>query len=277
MKEKIFSPYPVIFTDLDGTLLSETTNEIGPAFATLRHCCKLGVPIIFCSSKTAPEIIALRESLSVTDPFICENGGAVYLPKGVFPYLDIKTHQDRSFDVIEIGTPVSQLRQALKRAAKETGAVVRGMGEMNLDEICTLTGLTRKQAILAKERRYDEPFVLLRGNEDALKKSIAHLGFNMTRGGHFLHILGGSDKGKATHVLSDLYRKKIGDVITIGLGDAENDLPLFKAVDWAFLIQKPSGTWESLPPLSHLRKVQKAGPLGWAQAVTTVLKEFSID
>ncbi len=263
----------VIFTDLDGTLLSEETYEPGPARPVLARCRRNGVPVVFCSSKTAAEIIALRETLGNTDPFICENGGAIYLPAGRFTGAGIPLKREGDYEVIPIGTPISPLRKALHNAAMKTGAVVKGMGEMSLKEVGELTGLNEAEANLAMKRRYDEPFLLVSGDPDALEREIRAAGYTMTRGGRFFHILGGSDKGKAVRILSELYRKQAERLLTAGLGDAENDLPMFQAVEYAFLVQKPGGHWVSLPRLANLTKIRGVGPEGWAKAVGSLLDE----
>jgi len=262
-----------IFTDLDGTLLSETSYEPGPSLPVLIRCRKYHIPVIFCSSKTADEITYTRKTLGNTDPFIVENGGAIYIPKGNLPVTDVTVRHTENFYVIEIGTPVASLRKALKSAAKKAGAKVRGMGEMSVDEVCKLTGLGRPQAKMAMERQFDEPFILDSGNPERLAREIRQLGYSITRGGRFFHILRGSDKGKAVKILIDLYRTHLPGLLTIGIGDAENDIPLLRAVDRAFLVKKPSGKWETFPSLPNLTKVDWIGPQGWAKAVSHLLDE----
>ncbi len=261
----------LIFTDLDGTLLSETTYDPGPAWPLLQRCRKAAIPVIFCSSKTAAEIIALKQALDNPDPFICENGGAIYIPKDTFPLTGLQTRSEGDFEIIEIGRPVSRLREILKKAAAETGTVVKGMEDLSLQEMCDLTGLPPAAAGLAMERRYDEPFIIEKGTPSRLRAAIERLGGTVTKGGRFFHILEGCDKGHAVRTLADLYRKREGKIMTVGLGDAENDGPLFQAVDRAFLVQKAPGTWANMPPLPHLVKVKGVGPEGWALAVGNLL------
>ena len=268
-------PRLLIFTDLDGTLLSTTSYDPGPARPILERCRELNIPVIFCSSKTAAEIIALKRVLNNPDPFICENGGGIYIPRGTLPMPATGARQEGAFDIIEIGVSVSRLREVLKAAASESGVAVKGMGEFSLPEICEWTGLTPSAAALARERRYDEPFIIERGDSASLQEIIERSGLTMTRGGRFFHILGGADKGKAIEILTDLYRRKYGSTPTIGLGDAENDLPLFLAVDRAFLVQKAPGQWADIPPLQNLKRVEGVGPEGWIHAIESALSGAS--
>ena len=57
---KSVTPFYVIFTDLDGTLLDHDTYEWKEAEPALDLCKKLGVPVVFVSSKTRAEIEVLR-------------------------------------------------------------------------------------------------------------------------------------------------------------------------------------------------------------------------
>jgi len=274
MKEHpVSGPLPIIFTDLDGTLLSEKNYDPGPAHPLLEECRLAGIPVIFCSSKTAAEIIALKKTLNNTDPFISENGGAIHIPRKTSLPLPASVRDMGEYAVIEIGIPISVLREALKTAAEKTGSDIRGMGEMTIEEVCRLTGLKKTQAGMAMKRSYDEPFILTAGDPEYLEKEIRRLGYTMTRGGRFFHIIGGCDKGKAVQILSGLYLALSGTFQTIGIGDAENDLPMFKAVDLGFLVKKPSGKWANVPSLPHLAKVDGVGPRGWAQIISRLLHE----
>ena len=64
---------------------------------------------------------------------------------------------------------------------------------------------------------------------------------------------------------------KFGLIKTIGIGDSFNDLPMFSAVDAAFLVQKPDGKWEDIN-LPGLHKVNGIGPEGWNKAVMEILE-----
>ena len=74
MREKI------IFTDLDGSLLDEETYQASPADSLLEMLDNLGVPLVFNSSKTFPEMLKIRRLLGNHQPFVVENGSAVYVP-----------------------------------------------------------------------------------------------------------------------------------------------------------------------------------------------------
>jgi mannosyl-3-phosphoglycerate synthase len=77
----------VVFTDIDGTLIDINTGEYGKNTSEL--ICTLkenNIPVVLASAKTWVEQNKIREDLGLTDPFIVENGGAIVIPKGYFPY-----------------------------------------------------------------------------------------------------------------------------------------------------------------------------------------------
>ena len=71
---------PIIYTDLDGSLLDHYTYEATPAKSLLRQLDNLGTPVIPCTSKTVAEVIPLCRSLNLFGPFIAENGALICVP-----------------------------------------------------------------------------------------------------------------------------------------------------------------------------------------------------
>ena len=67
----------LVVTDLDGTLMDDN-YDISPAFNTLRWLKNKNIPVIPCTSKTASEVESFREMYNLHDPYIVENGGAIY-------------------------------------------------------------------------------------------------------------------------------------------------------------------------------------------------------
>ena len=76
----------VLFTDLDGTLLDAnySCELVKPVVKELK---RKGVPIVFCTTKTRAECEYYRRELRINDPFIVENGSAIFIPVGYFTQL----------------------------------------------------------------------------------------------------------------------------------------------------------------------------------------------
>lgn len=270
----------ILFTDLDGTLLDHATYSPAEAEASLEEARRLGVPVVFCSSKTRVEIEALRARLGVRDPFIVENGGAIIIPNDAFPpsaVAETTGAARRGADyVIELGAPYAQLVAALRLLRSETGVRVAGFSDLTTAEVAAKAHLTLAEASLAKAREYDEPFMLLVENESAFETfsaAVERTGLRLTRGGRFHHLHGRSDKGEAVRRLVDLYRRVRGEVRTAALGDSENDLPMLAAVDHPMLVRRRDGSYDPVirRALPGVELIDGVGPQGWAQAVEALL------
>lgn len=265
---------PVIFTDLDGTLLDLETYSYAKALPTINYLRKQGVPVVFCSAKTRAEQEVYRKELQINDPFIVENGGAVFISQGYFPF-DFEHHKVKDdYQVIELGIPYHRIREILAQIKDDTGLNFRGFGDMSAEEVASLTSLDLEAAQRAKAREYDET-LNLEGTPDEINRvlnAIRKTGLNYTSGGRYYDVTGPNDKGKATRILIDLFRSKLGQLKTIAIGDSPNDLPMLSSVDIPVLVQKPGRIWEEID-IPHLHRVEGIGPEGWARAVEEIIEQ----
>jgi len=270
------SPQPVLFTDLDGTLLDPETYSWEAAKPALGRLEEQAVPWILCTSKTRAELEPLRRGLGHRHPFIVENGGAILIPEGYFTVPFTADQVMTGYRTIRIGIPYRLLRTALKAMAEETGTVLNGFGDMDENEIARRTGLSAAEAGLAKTREYDEPFILegTPQQRQAVLNRIESRGFRWTKGGRFYHLTGDNDKGRAVKIISDIYRRQCGPIVAVGLGDSLNDLPMLAAADRPVLVQRPDGSHENAIALPGLERAEGIGPVGWNRAVLGLLKEF---
>jgi mannosyl-3-phosphoglycerate phosphatase len=237
---KTETPRNIVFTDIDGTILG-TDNSFHETKPIIKNILALGAALVFCSSKTKAEIEFYQKELGVTDPFISENGGAVFIPKGYFPFTVSCSRETDKYDVIELGCPYSEVRKALARVSSATGAEIRGFGDMTAGEVAKETGLPLALAISARNREYDEPFRFVRGDEKAMSKALEAEGLSLTKGNKYFHVVGNTDKGRAVTVLKTLFARKFSVIVTYGVGDGGNDLSMLKVVDMPLLIRRHLG------------------------------------
>ena len=66
-----------VVSDVDGTLMDHS-YDLSPAKETIKKLQNLSIPVILCTSKTASEVKVIRKELNLTDPYIVENGAAIY-------------------------------------------------------------------------------------------------------------------------------------------------------------------------------------------------------
>ncbi len=267
----------VLFTDLDGTLLDERYgfDAARPALALIA---RLDTPLVICSSKTRPEIELYRKRLDNHHPFISENGGGIFVPRGYFggdvTIPDCEKTRDGRYETVRLGARYGDLRRAVE-ALRSQGHGIRGFGDMAAEEVARLTGLAVKEAAMAKERGFDEPFVFHggAGEVDTLIEAAQRLGLSVTKG-RIYHLLGHSDKGKAVAILTDLYKQKHGTVVTVGLGDSPNDLSMLRAVHIPVVVQRPDGTYNPTLLVPGVAKARGIGPEGWNSAVMELMSAY---
>jgi mannosyl-3-phosphoglycerate phosphatase len=253
-------------------------DEARPALNALRA---ERIPIILVSGKTRAEIEPLRERLDHQHPFIVENGAAVYVPLDTFGFQPERSRRRASYHVIELGTPYALLRDVLRQIEEAVGTPLQGFGDLSVDEIMATTGLMREDALRAKLREFDEPF-LVNGPPKLIEeicRQIVTRGLNWTRGGRFFHLTGNNDKGRAAEILLRCYRRQEHgqhlpeEIETIGIGDSLNDLPLLLTVDHPVLVKRPDGSYDPDINLPNLIRAPGIGPAGWNQVVLELLRQ----
>lgn len=276
MKKKI-----LIFTDLDGTLLDYHTYSFKPAHHALEHIKKRKIPLIICTSKTRSEIEVYQNTLGNYHPFISENGGAIFIPEDYFKKTSLLLKKKNRYLVKELGTPYQILREKLLKITSKYGQKVRGFGDMSAGEIQVKYGLSSEDASLSKKREYDEPFYFVTPPDEKtlrrIEKEFSGIGLNTFRGGRLFHLTGKNDKGKAVKILKKIYEKEWNKkVISIGLGDSYNDLPMLEAVDFPVLVRLHDGKYEEriIKKLKKPFLAKGTGPEGWNQAVLQLLERI---
>jgi mannosyl-3-phosphoglycerate phosphatase len=272
-------PQPIIFTDLDGTLLDYHTYSFTAALSALELIKEKNIPLVFCSSKTRAEIEQWKNRIDNSHPFISENGGGIFIPHAYFPADDLQSVWPRvelvkGYAVLVLGTPYTILRETLEELRRD-GFEVTGFGDMDAEGVAEITGLTLEEAELSEMREFDEPFVFSgeRTRLEALAAAIQNKGLQCIAGGRLFHLTGDNDKGKAVEILMDLYRKKFDTIITLALGDSPNDLPMLERVDHPILVRNHEGEHDSRIMVPNLIKVDGIGPEGWSKAVINFIQQ----
>lgn len=241
----------MVVSDLDGSLLDHDDYSFDPVLPVLDRMDEAGIPLIVNTSKTRAEWLALRGELGNLEPFIVENGSAIY---------DGEEFQTFGVSRVEILESLKSLRSKFK---------FKGYSDVGVPEIMQWTGLERQSAERSADRHFSEPLVW----QDSLEKEeefcelVKERGLTTLRGGRFLHVLGQTDKGKPLEHL----RKE--NVAIISLGDRPNDLAMLEAADIGVVIKAPGDY--ILEAVDMLRSTE-TGPRGWAEMMTQILDRLQI-
>ncbi len=273
---KISQDRVVIITDLDGCLLDPATYDYKEALETINMLQKMGVPIVFCSTKTRVEQEYFRNKLGIWDPFIVEDGAAIFIPKNYFTLNkneQIKTVN--SYYVIEYGLRTREILRKINDLISSYKDSIRFLDKMSIEEIMAVTGLPRDQAGLARIRDYSLVFYPLnRHKVNEFIERIKARGLRVVTGGGLLYtITGDHDKGVATNKIIELYRRLYGEVIFIGIGDSPIDVPMLKAVDIPVILgPRIDPIKYGLIDNENLIIVDRRGPIGWSKALEVIFK-----
>jgi mannosyl-3-phosphoglycerate phosphatase len=281
--EKTATPFHIIFTDLDGTLLDHDTYDWKDAEPALDLCKKLGVSVVFVSSKTRAEMEDLRGKMAISGPFISENGGGIFFSDTDFqdpPANSVPVPNHEGMWKLSVGLPYSHLIRALQEIREELGLNLKGFSDMRVKEISHLTGLDGETARMAAVREFDEPFLIddkQPGDESAVIKAAEQRGLSVATGGRFYHLQGGNDKGQSMEMVISWYEQSYGNVTSIALGDSPNDFSMLERADYPVLVRSQHDFPWLKEKIHRLRISREKGPAGWNSMVLTILKTRLID
>lgn len=254
----------LVFSDLDGTLLDHETYDYESAREGLQILAMHHVPLVLVSSKTYAEMILLHDEMGLTAPFIYENGGGIYWPEG-------KKREPLGMGAAELRNKKNLVEGVIRES-------ISFITDMSVDEIVNQTGLTRERALLAQQRSSSIPFIIPSGRKimaddlELMNGALHSEGVSLTKGGRFYHLLSAAaNKGSAVVKVIGHYRGRgEGPVTTVGIGDSENDIAMFKVVDIPVVVRKKDGTIIATG-LDRVRSTVKAGPEGFSEAITSII------
>ncbi len=271
----------ILFTDLDGTLLNGETYNYQATLPVLETLKQKGIPVIPVTSKTRAEVETLIQTVGITDPFVVENGSAIFIPRDTCPFALPEGEDDGPYRVVALGVAYVMARAGLRVLAQEIGRPLKGFGDFSVEQIQTLTGLSETDAQQAKAREFSEPFMTPKNvTPETLRDAAESIGFQVVVGDRFSHLIAGSaGKGVAVRQLVEHYRTTLpkGETITtVGLGNSPNDLAMLEAVDHAIVLPGPAGPNDQLKDRGWTLAPAPA-PEGWAMAVEQMLTALHHD
>jgi mannosyl-3-phosphoglycerate phosphatase len=259
---------PIIFTDLDGSLLDHNDYSFTAALPALKKIKDHAIPLIFNSSKTSIEIINLQTRLGICQPFISENGAVVYIPKNESDAG--KVLQKTNFFCHAFAKTQVQVLDILNELRKKNRYRFIGFSDCDSQAICDLTDLPLAQAIQATDRDYSEP-LLWQDTADRqilFIKQLEQRGLIAQQGGRFLSITDKVDKAKSMQWLCN---KLGGEYLIVAIGDSHNDEAMLNVADIAIVIKSIYSENINISTEKKIIKTSLPGPAGWQEAMNEVL------
>ncbi|MCM8539573.1 MAG: HAD-IIB family hydrolase [Lentisphaeraceae bacterium] len=254
----------IFYTDLDGTLLNHDNYCWKEAESQINELKRLKIPIVFNTSKTLKEVQTLQLETGIHDPFVIENGGAVWIPQSYFA--------GEAGRIIILGKDIQTILESIEPLRSEFS--FESYSQMSIQRISELTGLSIDDASLSSQRICSEPFVWNDSEEKLtlFTQKLKEMDFDILKGGRFYHIIGFSGKGDALKFINDKYKDHFPDqeIYSIALGDSPNDLSMLEVADLAVVIPRADGNCIS-PSNENTIIADYKGAKGWSQAAEKIL------
>ena len=256
-----------VVSDVDGTLMDHSYN-LTPAKETIKTLQGLSIPVILCTSKTASEVKAIRKQLNLKDPYIVENGAAIYGESlGKFN------------GKIILGEKYEVLEEILSSISSLVNYDLVPLNNLSDKDATELTGLKGNSLILMRDRHWSMPFLNPPNClEEKIYKCCKIFKVQIFKGNRMSHLLSvNSDKGKAINALKKY--SKNPNIKIIGLGDSPNDLPLLRNSDFRIVIPGVDGPNSNL--IDQLKDYEftlalEPNGYGWKNEINKLLNKLGI-
>ncbi|ELS05511.1 mannosyl-3-phosphoglycerate phosphatase family [Xenococcus sp. PCC 7305] len=270
----------IVFTDVDHSFFNLDDDAYKLAIPVIEQLKNQGIPLIPVTNKTRAEVEYLRETLGLNNPFIVENGSAVFVPNSDLFKIRLAGRDGQTEDPIPesdyyvktFGCTYIEARAGLK-IVQSTLRInnLKGFGDFEDTEIQSSTGLSKKAARRAKTREFSEPFIPPKDVSILeLGNAAAEFGFKVLSGDRFAYFLGSNASPiKAMQWLIDNYQPEnnADNITTIGLGSSSRNLEMLENVDIPIIIDHKMGTNVDLLGKGW-QKTDSPGVQGWVEAVT---------
>ena len=258
----------IIFSDLDGTLLDKNTFKFEAVEDYFRDLIQKGITIIPNSSKTEAELLDFNKQYNLKLSFISENGSAIHQLDLINKKLPNKISLSKSIDQI-----YKKFNETISLNIRQK---IIFISSLNIEEQSRIFGLPKDKMLLAKERKHSIP-IQFKGNEiekNDFIKLINDVGLSVHSGGRIMNICDNTNKSIAMSKTIELISKETDDkIITIGVGDNENDIEMLKNCDYACLVKNENFD-SSLINIDNLIKSDEPSPKGWSDVIKTALQKI---
>ena len=256
-----------VISDVDGTLMDHS-YDLTPAKETIKFLQKLSIPVILCTSKTAAEVKVIRKDLNLSDPYIVENGAAIYGES-------LKKVNGK----IILGQKYETLEEILNFISKEIDYKLIPLNNLTDQEATQLTGLKGDSLNLMRDRHWSMPFLNPPSFlEEKINICCKKFKVDIFKGNRMSHLLStNSNKGKAINALKEY--SNLQNIQIIGLGDSPNDLPLLLNSDIRVVIPGIDGP--NLNLLDQLKDfdftlASEPNGYGWKNEINKLIKKLEL-
>lgn len=248
----------IVLTDLDGTLLDADDFSFEAALPAIERLRAARIPIVPVTSKTVAELVPLATRLGLSGPAIVESGGA------------IASLEEGSWVVTPLGVPIEQIRARVPAIEARSEARLSLFSSMDESEAERSSGLGGVALERARQRQFDEPFILLEGELARVARAAEAHGLVVREGARFHHLCGPVTKGEAVCRLLATWAERPR---VIALGDAPMDGEFLALADLPVIVCGRDGRPNAalVAEVPDAMVTREPAPRGWAEAINAIL------
>jgi predicted mannosyl-3-phosphoglycerate phosphatase (HAD superfamily) len=256
-------------------LLGGSLRGLDEFTATLDH---EAIPAVWLTSRSRLQFDDARRKHGHTQPFIAEDGCAVYLPED---YFHLRPASDPSrakkaatvrlgrFTCLPIAEALPAAADALQTLSEDTGVPAVTLRSLSPRELVQNTGLPQKEAELARQRDFDEIFFFAGASDDVVEGFQAegrNRNMQFRKHGVLWSAAIGSSVQRCIRDLSKLYDRALRyHAHTVGIATPDLAPGLFPSCERTILLtdSNPGEGLEDSPGTPHLRNLPLHAPDLW--------------
>ena len=255
----------VVFSDVDHALQYPGTQSWIHAAKALKRLEGAGVPLILCSRQTRAEIERIQQELGIHHPFVCESGGAAFVPSGYFEFQVQSARDVAGYQAVEFGRPYADVVRTLRHTADRLRIDIVVFSDMSVEDVARECDPSLLQARLAKLREYSERFLVLDSVEKTRKRLFGALkseGLHCIPLARYDQVGGTPDNSVGVNLLRTLYERARGPVTAVGLADAAADDTFLDVADRRVMVADDNPVQGGIDVA------------GWAEAVVDIVEDL---
>jgi mannosyl-3-phosphoglycerate phosphatase len=242
--------------------------------AELEHA---GVPTVWVTSRSRIQMDEPIRRMAHRHPFIAEDGSGVYLPEDYFHLRPAKTVRLGRFMCIPVAEAQPAASDALDALSGETGVAVVPLRSLSPRELAQNLGLPTREAELARQRDFDEPFFFAGASEADIarfQERAKRDKFAVRQHGVLWSLAVGANLGQCIPEMSKLYDRALRRHATVvGIARAEESNDMFAACDRGLaLVRQPAAerAWAAEGRGGKIKEIPISAPDLWERVLAEV-------
>lgn len=202
------------------------------------------IPIVWTTSRSRAQMDDPLRKLGHRHPFIAEDGCGAYIPEGYFNLRAERTMRFGRFTCIPIAEAQPAASEALEVISEESGVAVVPLRSLSPRELAQNLNLPEREAELARQRDFDEPFFFAGASEVDIARfraDAAQRKWVLHQHGVLWSLSLGGNVAQAARELSKLYQRIWRfRPSAFAIASPEESAELFPAADRRILLTRLS-------------------------------------